>query len=92
MHDEGKSLRVIAEMLDDYGIAPKRAKRWLHSSVLRIVSQAALRKKLALRFSLPDARHVAWSWLPECVVPLWTFEDDRFLRRQDRKQARLDNW
>jgi len=41
LHDEGKSLRAIAEMLNDHGVTPKRAKRWLHSSLPRIVSRAA---------------------------------------------------
>jgi DNA invertase Pin-like site-specific DNA recombinase len=40
-HDQGKSLRVIAEMLNTRGVEPKRAKRWRHSSVLRIVSRSA---------------------------------------------------
>jgi hypothetical protein len=39
LHDQGKSLRVIAEMLNTRGVEPKRAKRWRHSSVLRIVSR-----------------------------------------------------
>jgi DNA invertase Pin-like site-specific DNA recombinase len=41
LHNQGKSLRVIAEMLNDRGVEPKRAKRWRHSSVLRIVSRCA---------------------------------------------------
>ena len=41
LHDQGKSLRVIAAMLNDRGVEPKRAKCWLHSSVLRIVSRTA---------------------------------------------------
>jgi len=40
LHDQGKSLRVIAEMLNCRGVEPKRAKRWLHSSVLRSLSRA----------------------------------------------------
>src|SRR5262245_32369837 len=35
----GKSLRQIAAMLNDQGVEPKRAKRWLHSSVLRILAR-----------------------------------------------------
>jgi DNA invertase Pin-like site-specific DNA recombinase len=38
---EGKSLRQIAAMLNDRGVEPKRAKRWLHSSVLRILARTA---------------------------------------------------
>jgi hypothetical protein len=30
LHDQGKSLWVIAGMLNDRGVEPKRAKRWLH--------------------------------------------------------------
>ena len=41
LHTEGKSLRGIAELLNARGIKPKRGKRWLHSSVLRIVAQTA---------------------------------------------------
>jgi DNA invertase Pin-like site-specific DNA recombinase len=37
----GKSLREIATLLNDEGIEPKRAKRWLHSSVLRILARTA---------------------------------------------------
>jgi len=36
---EGKSLRRIAAMLNDRGVEPKQAKRWLHSSVLRILAR-----------------------------------------------------
>src|SRR5215469_6279557 len=36
LHEEGKSLREIAELLNGRGIKPKRSKRWAHSSVLRI--------------------------------------------------------
>ena len=39
LHDEGKSLREIAELLNGRGIKPKRSKRWAHSSVLRIVGR-----------------------------------------------------
>ena len=38
---DGKSLRQIAAMLNDQGVEPKRAKRWLHSSVLRILARTA---------------------------------------------------
>jgi DNA invertase Pin-like site-specific DNA recombinase len=38
---DGKSLRKIAAMLNDRGVEPKRAKRWLHSSVLRILARTA---------------------------------------------------
>jgi DNA invertase Pin-like site-specific DNA recombinase len=41
LHGQGKSLRVIAEMLNNRGVEPKRAKRWRHSSVLRIDSRCA---------------------------------------------------
>jgi site-specific DNA recombinase len=37
----GKSLRQIAALLNDQGVEPKRAKRWLHSSVLRILARTA---------------------------------------------------
>ncbi len=36
---KGKSLRRIAALLNDRGVEPKRAKRWLHSSVLRILAR-----------------------------------------------------
>jgi len=36
---EGKSLRKIAAMLNDQGVESKRAKRWLHNSVLRILAR-----------------------------------------------------
>jgi site-specific DNA recombinase len=39
--NRGESLRGIAKRLNDRGIEPKRATRWLHSSVLRIVKRAA---------------------------------------------------
>jgi len=38
---DGKSLRRIAALLDEQGVQPKRAKRWLHSSVLRILARTA---------------------------------------------------
>jgi site-specific DNA recombinase len=38
---EGTSLRVIADMLNKRGIPPKRAVRWLHSSVIRILARSA---------------------------------------------------
>ena len=38
---EGKSLRQIAALLNDQAVEPKRAKRWLHSSVLRILARTA---------------------------------------------------
>jgi site-specific DNA recombinase len=37
LHKRGESLRTIAQKLNDRGIEPKRASRWIHSSVLRIV-------------------------------------------------------
>ncbi len=37
--DEGKSLRKIAKLLDEKGITPKRGGRWLHSTVIRILSR-----------------------------------------------------
>jgi DNA invertase Pin-like site-specific DNA recombinase len=40
-HRDGKSLRQIATLLNDRGVEPKRAKRWLHSSVLRILARTA---------------------------------------------------
>jgi site-specific DNA recombinase len=40
-HKDGKSLRQIAALLNDRGVEPKRAKRWLHSSVLRILARTA---------------------------------------------------
>jgi site-specific DNA recombinase len=41
LHAEGKSLREIAALLNDQGVQPKRAKRWSHSSVLRILARQA---------------------------------------------------
>jgi DNA invertase Pin-like site-specific DNA recombinase len=41
LHGEGRSLRGIAEMLNARGVKPKRANRWLHSSVLRILTRSA---------------------------------------------------
>jgi site-specific DNA recombinase len=41
LHKRGESLRGIAQRLNDRGIEPKRATRWLHSSVLRIVKRPA---------------------------------------------------
>jgi DNA invertase Pin-like site-specific DNA recombinase len=38
---DGKSLREIADLLNDQGVQPKRAKRWSHSSVLRILARQA---------------------------------------------------
>jgi DNA invertase Pin-like site-specific DNA recombinase len=38
---DGKSLREIADLLNDEGVQPKRAKRWSHSSVLRILARQA---------------------------------------------------
>jgi DNA invertase Pin-like site-specific DNA recombinase len=40
-HKQGASLRGIANLLNDRGVEPKRASRWLHSSVLRIVKRTA---------------------------------------------------
>jgi site-specific DNA recombinase len=39
---EGTSLRKIADALNERGIKPKRAERWLHSSVIRILARASL--------------------------------------------------
>ena len=36
---EGKLLRQIASLLNERGVEPKLAKRWLHSSVLRILAR-----------------------------------------------------
>jgi hypothetical protein len=41
LHKRGESLRGVAKRLNDRGIEPKRATRWLHSSVLRIVKRVA---------------------------------------------------
>jgi site-specific DNA recombinase len=41
LHSQGTSLRQIADMLNEKGVEPKRAKKWLHSSVLRIVKRPA---------------------------------------------------
>jgi DNA invertase Pin-like site-specific DNA recombinase len=41
LHKRGESLRGIAKRLNDRGVEPKRANRWLHSSVLRIVKRTA---------------------------------------------------
>jgi len=41
LHEQGTSLRQIADILNAKGIEPKRAKKWLHSSVLRIVKRPA---------------------------------------------------
>jgi site-specific DNA recombinase len=41
LHKKGESLRAIAQKLNDRGIEPKRADRWIHSSVLRIVHRPA---------------------------------------------------
>jgi DNA invertase Pin-like site-specific DNA recombinase len=41
LHRRGESLRGIAKRLNDRGVEPKRASRWLHSSVLRIVKRTA---------------------------------------------------
>jgi DNA invertase Pin-like site-specific DNA recombinase len=38
---DGKSLRQIATLLNERGVEPKQAKRWLHSSVLRILARTA---------------------------------------------------
>lgn len=38
---EGKSLRVIAELLDQHGFKPKRGKTWRHSTVIRILARPA---------------------------------------------------
>jgi site-specific DNA recombinase len=40
LHRRGESLRGIAKRLNDRGVEPKRASRWLHSSVLRIVKRS----------------------------------------------------
>jgi DNA invertase Pin-like site-specific DNA recombinase len=41
VQNDGKSLRQIAALLNEQGVEPKRAKRWLHSSVLRILARTA---------------------------------------------------
>jgi Recombinase len=41
LHSQSTSLRQIADMLNEKGVEPKRAKKWLHSSVLRIVKRSA---------------------------------------------------
>ena len=41
LHQRSESLRAIAQKLNDRCIEPKRATRWLHSSVLRIVKRTA---------------------------------------------------
>jgi DNA invertase Pin-like site-specific DNA recombinase len=41
LRSDGKSLREIATMLNERGVLPKRAKRWSHSSVLRILARQA---------------------------------------------------
>jgi site-specific DNA recombinase len=41
LHRRGESLRGIAKRLNNRGVVPKRASRWLHSSVLRIVKRTA---------------------------------------------------
>jgi DNA invertase Pin-like site-specific DNA recombinase len=38
---DGKSLRQIAALLNDHEIEPKRGKKWVHSSVLRILARTA---------------------------------------------------
>lgn len=39
LHGQGKSLWEFAELLNGRGIKPKRARRWIHSSLLRIVGR-----------------------------------------------------
>jgi DNA invertase Pin-like site-specific DNA recombinase len=41
LRGQGKSLREIADLLNERRIRPKRAKCWLHSSVIRILSRPA---------------------------------------------------
>src|SRR6516225_11944981 len=41
LHRRGESLRGVAKRLNERGFEPKRASRWLHSSVLRIVKRNA---------------------------------------------------
>jgi DNA invertase Pin-like site-specific DNA recombinase len=41
LRTDGKSLREIADLLNGQGVQPKRAKRWSHSSVLRILARQA---------------------------------------------------
>ena len=41
LRKQGKSMREIADLLNERGIKPKRAERWLHSSVVRILARAA---------------------------------------------------
>ena len=39
LHKRGESPRAIAKRLNDRGLMPKRARRWLHSSILGIVQR-----------------------------------------------------
>jgi DNA invertase Pin-like site-specific DNA recombinase len=39
---EGRSLRKIAEVLNERGVQPKRSERWSHSSVVRILARPSL--------------------------------------------------
>jgi DNA invertase Pin-like site-specific DNA recombinase len=41
LRTRGQSLRNITDTLNRRGIAPKRGKQWLHSSVIRILARAA---------------------------------------------------
>src|SRR5262245_39264463 len=39
LRGQKKSLRQIADMLNEHGIKPKRGRRWLHSSVIRVLAR-----------------------------------------------------
>ena len=41
LRGEGKSLRKIAELLNEHGFKPKRGQRWRHSTVIRILARPA---------------------------------------------------
>jgi len=41
LRGQGKSLREIADLLNERRIRPERAKCWLHSTVIRVLSRSA---------------------------------------------------
>jgi site-specific DNA recombinase len=41
LRGEKKSLRQIATLLNDRGIKPKRGRRWIHSSIIRVLARPA---------------------------------------------------
>jgi site-specific DNA recombinase len=41
LRTEGRSLRAIADLLNERGVRPKRAARWLHSTVIRVLARPA---------------------------------------------------